>query len=215
MLHQLMTTPGGVPVHGFAVPAAQARSWWRRLRPRHATTGLWPLLMDPDTPAELAAMAGDPGPEPWEEPPGRPAALGRPPTELDLDELEAGEWPEVYDRPREPDEGTAVVALLPVAAPWRIPLLLGYGDWNGYPAPPAHAAMLHHFHTRYGAEPVILTRDSLEFTVARPPLDRRAAVALAWDYEMYTDALDLHGLDSLPELAAVLLGATVWRAWWD
>lgn len=202
-------------MHGFEVPAAQARSWWRRLRPRHATTGLWPLLMDPDTPAELAAMAGEPGPEPWEEPPGRPATLGRPPAELDLDELEAGEWPAVYDRPPEPDEGTALVALLPVAAPWRIPLLLGYGDWNGYPAPPAHAAMLHHFHTRYGAEPVILTRDSIEFTVARPPLDRRSALTLAWDFATYSDAADLYGVDSLPELAAALLGATVWRAWWD
>jgi hypothetical protein len=211
-----MTTPGGIAVHGFAAPAAQARSWWRRLRPRHATTGLWPLLMDPDTPADIEAMSWHPD-TPAEisaEPRGRPAALGRAPTELDLAELESGEWPEPPDRPGR-DEGPAVVALLPVAAPWRIPLLLGYGDWNGYPAPPAHAAILRHFHARYGAEPVVLTRDSVEFAVARPPVDRRSALTLAWDYATYNDAADLYGVDSLPELAAALLGAPVWRAWWD
>jgi hypothetical protein len=208
----LMTTPAGIPVYGFQVPGAP-RTWWRRLRAQHATTGLWPLLMSPATGAELQA-------QPWthgglRESTGRPAALGREPEEHELTDLAEGEWPEDPERREPTDEGAATIALLPVTAPWQIPLLLEYGGWNRCPEPPVHAEILHHFHTHYGAELVALNPTGAEFAVSRPPATRREALTLAWDYEMYCDASDLYGADTLPELAAALLAAPTWDAWWD
>jgi hypothetical protein len=69
---------------------------------------------------------------------------------------------------------------------------------------------------RYGAELVVLTGTTAEFAVARPPRTRADAVTLAWEYFVYNDGYyDLYGADNLTQLAASLLAAPVWLAWWD
>ncbi|GLW30554.1 DUF4253 domain-containing protein [Actinoplanes regularis] len=79
-----------------------------------------------------------------------------------------------------------------------------------------YTAIMRHWHRRYGAEPVVWTGTTLQYSVARPPANRPEALALAWEYRLYNDGeYDLYRADSLTDLAAGLLGAPVWRMWWD
>ncbi|MGI5175490.1 DUF4253 domain-containing protein [Dactylosporangium sp. CA-152071] len=218
-------------VRGFLVPGEDSLEWWWRLRAQHRGTGLWPVLMTPETPEELtpfrirtpeeeaalrydgaALLAG------WFE--GRLARYGGDYADTLRAELRGeGEW---RPRPELPGFGVAeyaeevFVALVPVAAPWQVPLALHCGGWNEYPTPAEHAAILKHFHARYGAELVAMTGTTAEFTVKWPPRDRAGALRLAAEYRVYNDGeYDYYGADTLTDLAVSLSHATVWRAWWD
>ena len=51
---------------------------------------------------------------------------------------------------------------------------------------------------------------------APAPRTRPQALALAWEYFVYNDGYyDYYGADDITQLAAGLLGADTWIAWWD
>lgn len=231
-------TPSGAEVTGFPAAGDEALRWWRQLRRAYPQTGLWPLLMESDTPEYLAdtytyatvaeslaqARALDGAVLLAEE--GERTLAGCSPehaAELRAELAGRGRWP---DQPEQPGFGLpygwdghpeeVTVALVPVTAPWLIPVTLHYGGWNKYPTPGEHAAIIRHWNNRYGAEPVAWTGTTIEYAVARPPATRAAAVALAWEYRLYNDGeYDLYRAETLTGLAAGLLGAPVWRMWWD
>jgi hypothetical protein len=134
-----------------------------------------------------------------------------------------GRWPADPPRPgfRIPYrlDGTpapVTVILLPVAEGWQVHQWLGYGSWNEYPAPAEHGAILRYWNQRWGADLVGLTAATAEFAVARPPTTRADALALAGEWSAYNDgASDNYRAANLTQLAASLLGAPVWLAWWD
>lgn len=228
----LLTTPLGLPVWGFPARGDDALLWWRMLRAQHAGTGLWPLVMTPDTPGELtlcrhrtpeqeaarvvdgAALLAQ-----WGE--SRLARYDAAYAETLRGELRGeGDWREREEPPSfgvaAGDAGDVVIALIPTPSPWQIPLVLHVGGWNECPAPAEHAAILRHFHARYGAELVAMTDTTAEFAVAHPPRDRAGAIELAWQYRMYNDGeYDYYFADTLTDLAVSLSGADVWRVWWD
>jgi len=231
-------TPSGVEITGFQASGDEALHWWRHLRHAYPQSGLWPLLMETDTPEYLAdsythatvaeslaeahtldgavLMAEEGARELAGCSPAHAAVLR---AELAGD----GEWPAPPEQPGfglpygwdgRPEEVT--VALVPVTAPWLVPVILHYGGWNKYPTPAEHAAIIRYWHDRYGAEPVAWTGTTVEYAVARPPTTRSAAVALAWEYRLHNDGEhDLYRAETLTDLAAGLLGAPVWRMWWD
>jgi hypothetical protein len=233
----LFGTPTGAEVIGFQSAGDEALRWSERLREAYAESGLWPLLMEADTPEYLAnsytyatvaeslaqahaldgaELLAEDGERELRRYPADYAATIR--AEL----AGAGEWPEEPERPGfglpyswgQPEKVT--VALVPAAAPWLVPVTLHYGGWNKYPAPAEHAAIMRYWHQRYGAEPVVWTGTTVQYAVARPPTSRPDALALAWEYRLYNDGeYDLYRADSLTDLAAGLLNAPVWRMWWD
>ncbi|MEC3981239.1 DUF4253 domain-containing protein [Amycolatopsis sp. H20-H5] len=224
----VLDTPGSGTILGFPAAGAQAVAWWRRLRDAHPETGLWPLLIDEDTPARVAAC---PSEIPADDLPGGAEILAQRgearmcsysdalAEEIRAERRGEGLWPTEPVRPgfrlaAGPSEVT--VALVPAEAGWRVPEVLGYGGWNDYPDPAEHAAILRHWHGRYGAEPVAMTGDSVELSLARPPRTRLDALALAWEYRAYNDGeYDFYFADTLTELAAALLDAEVLLARWE
>jgi hypothetical protein len=108
------------------------------------------------------------------------------------------------------------IALVPVEASWRVPLVLELPPWNDYPDPAEHAAILRYWNEKYGAEVVAMTAETVELHLAKPPATRAEALELAWEYELYNDgAYDRYLADDLRELAAGLLDNEVLLAWWD
>jgi uncharacterized protein DUF4253 len=233
----LFVTPSGVEVVGFRAEGDAALQWWERLRLAHPQSGLWPLLMDDETPEQLTesytdstriwspadarALDGAAVLNEWGERYLRTSSPEYVAT-LRAELAGAGVWPEEpeqrgfglpYDWNGQQLEVT--VALVPAVASWLVPVTLQYDDfWD--PDPAEHAAIMRYWNGRYGAEPVVWTGTTLEYAVSRPPTTRPDALALAWEYRQYNDGeYDYYRADTLTDLAASLLNAPVWCMWWD
>lgn len=107
------------------------------------------------------------------------------------------------------------IALIEGDDPCELFARIGWGGWNGCPEPAVHVALHRHWRERFGAEPLTLSDAVLECTVARPPVDRPAALALAAEQRAYCDDIVEQGVGSTAALAATLLTAPVWYFWWD
>ncbi len=107
------------------------------------------------------------------------------------------------------------IGLAEVDAPWKLPAVLGYGGWNDCPMPEVHCAFFRHWADRYGAEPVGVSHDVIECTVAQPPQTEEEAMALAWEQYWYCYDIVEQGCETISVLAASLIRSPYWYFWWD
>ena len=148
---------------------------------------------DPDPDAPPASL-----PEPdW----SRPEASGGPPGGFSLFEG----W----------NRQSFALLLVPAGEPAAVFAALRYGGWNDCPWASVHVARFRRWRSLYGAEPAVLTRDTVEAVVARPPSDVPGAWRLAC--EQYAHCADIvnQGCYSVERLAAGLRDAPRWFFWWD
>jgi hypothetical protein len=107
------------------------------------------------------------------------------------------------------------IALLPASEPWHAGAHTKFGGWNDCPEPEVQVAFARRWFERHGAVPVSTSRDVLEFTVARPIRDRRAALEMAMEQYLFCEDIVDQGTGTIDVLAAYLLNAAVWYFWWD
>lgn len=107
------------------------------------------------------------------------------------------------------------IGLIELEEPEELFVRLGYGGWNDCPDAAIHVALHRHWRERFGAEPVAVSGDEVECHVARPPGDRKAALALAAEQQAYCSDIVEQNVGSVAALAATLLDAPVWYFWWD
>ncbi len=77
------------------------------------------------------------------------------------------------------------IGLVELDEPCELFARLGYGGWNACPVPEVHVALHRHWRERFGAEPIAVSDAVVECAVARPPADRKAALALATEQQAY------------------------------
>jgi len=107
------------------------------------------------------------------------------------------------------------IALVNAGASWDLPLALGYGGWNACPMPEEHALVAKYWFEKYGAEILVMTADTIEFAVARPPVDPAECARLAREMYIYcADTVD-QGVGSVSTLAKCVEGSPYWFFWWD
>lgn len=114
----------------------------------------------------------------------------------------------------EPADTRYYLALVPTVHSWEAPAYFDYGGWNACPHPQAHVAMQHLWHTRYGAEIVILEFDIMDCRVLRPPQTREFAWAVAYQQMMYDETLILEHYNSIEQAAADLIAYPIWTFGW-
>ena len=150
----------------------------------------------------LESLDAPPGPPEIGDWPDAPVAHAN--ALLSLDDWETGRpFDKVY------------LVLLPTDDPAETPAYLRLGGWNAHPPAAYHVAAFRAWADRYGAVPMLINADVIEFRVARPPQDRDAAIALALEqYEYCPDNVD-QGTGSVAAFAATLLGNSYWYFWWD
>ena len=107
------------------------------------------------------------------------------------------------------------IALVPTIRPWEVFAYLKFGAWNECPAPAEHVAIAQRWNRRYGSEVVGVTHDVVEMIVSRPPVDQRAALALAREQYIYCTDIVEQGTGTLSNLAASLVNGKTWYFWWD
>lgn len=108
-----------------------------------------------------------------------------------------------------------LVVLVDVTHAWELPLRLQYGDWNACPKPEEHALVAKYWEEEFGAEIAVMTEDTVEFTVARPPTDPETCLKLAREMYVYCSDIVDQGVGSIPTLAKALESSTTWFFWWD
>ena len=104
---------------------------------------------------------------------------------------------------------------VPVTESWRSLAELGFGGFNECPPPEVHVALARVWAEKYGAVLTSMTFDTIEFAIERPIMQKDEAIEMAkLQYAYCPDIVD-QGTGTIDELAAVLIGATVWYFWWD
>lgn len=112
-------------------------------------------------------------------------------------------------------EEKLLIALVPTDDATELPAMLSWGGWNANPAPAWHVAAFRSWADRYGAVPVVMRRDVIEFKVARRPETRDEALALAREMYAYCPDIVDQGVGTVPALAATLMASDWWYFWWD
>ncbi|MBD2342319.1 DUF4253 domain-containing protein [Calothrix sp. FACHB-156] len=143
-----------------------------------------------------------------------------------LTQAEIGEWdnliseqPERYTIPyniltRLPHPNI-VLAIIPTTFSWQVPGFLKFGNWNDCPLPTIHVGLMKYWQQKYGAEVVGITHDVVEMCVNHPPQNCEDAFRLAQEQYMYCSDIVDQGVETLNNLAAMLLNRQIWYFWWD
>jgi hypothetical protein len=137
----------------------------------------------------------------------------------------SGEYPEdLYDPSEEyyytlhyryePAPQNMTVLLVPTTNPWEAPAWLHFGGFGQAPKVAEQTAMLQSWYRRYGAEPILLSRDVLEMRVMRPPQTPEQALDLALEQFYFCDDIVYQGTGSLEALACTLHQVPTWYFWW-
>ncbi len=108
-----------------------------------------------------------------------------------------------------------LLLLVPIENSWHLPAFFQYGGWNFHPDAATHTAAFKHWHEKYGAEPVFIADDTLEFFVSNPPRSQGDAMTLAIEHFMYCEDRVTQGEATVSRLAGALMDATVWYFWFD
>ncbi|MDZ7958747.1 MAG: DUF4253 domain-containing protein [Aulosira sp. DedQUE10] len=143
-----------------------------------------------------------------------------------LTQAEIGEWnnlmPEQQEKYTIPyniltrlPHPNIVVGMIPTTFSWQVPAFLKFGNWNDCPLPTIHVGLMKYWHQKYGAEVVGITHDVVEMCVNHPPQNREDTFRLAQEQYMYCSDIVEQGVQTLNNLAAMLLNRKVWYFWWD
>lgn len=108
-----------------------------------------------------------------------------------------------------------VIGKIPTGVSWEVPAHLKLGGWNECPLPHEHVAIFKHWADEYGAKVACVTSDVIEFTVERPPATKEQALSLAEEQFVYCSDILFQGVETIENLASILMNSKVWYFWWD
>ncbi|SDH40593.1 protein of unknown function [Sinosporangium album] len=214
---------------------------WCRLRAEHAGTGLWPVLLDDSA---QPWWAGQVAPEPVGEIDNyTPSAFmvevwadmlepSRAGWEADLSDLEpfgrscpglAEPGRPVYDPDeladafaRSLDDGGTPLGLVAARRGADSLAVMGWQgalNHNRWTAP--LASVVRSWEERFGARVVRLGFNTMDLSVAAPPVTMRHALHVAAEHWTFCPDIVYQGPGTLADYAEVIRGRTAWSFWWD
>jgi hypothetical protein len=107
------------------------------------------------------------------------------------------------------------LALVPTKAPADCPAYLGFGGWNACPSPEYHVAVMRNWERRFGAVPAVISNDTIELFVSRPPETEEETLGLAAEQYAYCDDIVGQGTQTVRRLAMEIWQSPQWYFWWD
>jgi hypothetical protein len=98
---------------------------------------------------------------------------------------------------------------------YELPAYLSFGGWNECPPPHIQVAILREWQGTYGAVPMCMTNDVLEFAVKHPPRNEADALKLAAEQWIFCEDIVSQGTESIRSLAKEICNSQTWFFWWD
>lgn len=103
----------------------------------------------------------------------------------------------------------------PTKISWQVCAVLCWGNSNDGIDPSCHAAAHKYWGTKYDAELVCITSDTMEFTVRKPPTTQEQAMELAHEQFVYCPDIVHQGVETVSNLGMTLINCGKWFFWWD
>jgi hypothetical protein len=107
-----------------------------------------------------------------------------------------------------------ILADIPTRQPAHLPAWLPMGSYLSGPSPEEQIALFAHWQEHFGCLPAVVSCDSWECYVTRPPISTAVALGLAKEQMAFCPELVYQGMGTLGALAHSLLDAPVWCFWW-
>lgn len=111
-----------------------------------------------------------------------------------------------------------IIAKIPTTSAWEVAAWVPMGGFNSCPFPEEQAAVFSHWYQKYGAIPAVVTHDTWEMKLTRPPVDDITAEALAKEQFAFCSDIVYQAAGSTASirgLASQLKDSTSWYFWWD
>ena len=106
------------------------------------------------------------------------------------------------------------IVKVPVKNPWEIFAWFPMGNWNECPSTSEHMAVSRYWFEKFGAVPITITHDVLEYKIEKIITDKETAMATAVEMYGYCPDVD-QSYETLGQLAGSLVNSSVWYFWWD
>lgn len=108
-----------------------------------------------------------------------------------------------------------LILKVPTRKPWEILGYIPMGGYNECPTPDSQIAVAEYWYKKYKAVPTVITANSIEFMIERPPQNFQDAEKLAYEHYLFCNEIINNGLGSIRKLASILKDSTVWSFWWE
>lgn len=108
-----------------------------------------------------------------------------------------------------------VIIKIPTDKPYEILAWLPMGGFNDCPSPEVMTAMAKHWYETYGAMPIAVTHDVVEFYIPKPPADREKLYDLAMEQFLFDVDIVEQGVGCVEALVETLYKNKTWFFWWD
>jgi hypothetical protein len=108
-----------------------------------------------------------------------------------------------------------IIAKIPTNNPWELAAWIPMGGFNDCPAPSEQVAVFRYWYEVYGAIPAVVTYDTWQLTLTKPPLTKEHAEELAKEHFAFCIDSVFQGSETIRGLASSLKDSTTWFFWWD
>ena len=111
-----------------------------------------------------------------------------------------------------------IIARIPTMAAWELAAWVPMGGFNDCPPPEEQVAVFKYWYDHYGAIPAIVSHDTWELKLTRPPADNHVAELLAREHFAFCSDRVYQAEEStatIRSLASHLKHSTTWYFWWD
>lgn len=110
--------------------------------------------------------------------------------------------------------GGLLLLKVPAAHPWDVFRRVPFGGFNACPDNLEQMAVCRYWHNGYGAVPILLGRDTLQFYLRRQPSEQ-SLYQLACEMFAFSEDLVFQGVETVGALEPLLRGSNFWFFWWD
>ncbi|CZR97166.1 MULTISPECIES: DUF4253 domain-containing protein [Clostridioides] len=107
------------------------------------------------------------------------------------------------------------IAKVPTIKPYEVFAYIPIGGFNDCPSDEEHIAVAKYWYEKYGAFPIAIGSDTVQYSAKNPIEDNKKFDDLCIELVLYCEDIIVQGYETLKVLKEVLQRSTIWLFWWD
>ena len=107
------------------------------------------------------------------------------------------------------------IAKIPTKNPYEVMAYIPMGGFDECPENTVHMAIAKHWFEKYGAFPICIGNDTIQYKIDKPVKDENQLESLAMEQYLYCGDIIWQGVETLNNLKTSLGNSSIWYFWWD